>query len=177
MRYIHCRPSPSPTVNVYSTPACQGRARLDGSSRRPANHLHHAREAAKKATEHKSDRVRSESGHGRTHCQGNHTRHPREQDHMMPRPFTKLCPPSLPSALPGPGIGRDGHITHNGMCYIYIYIYIHIRRERERETESANCLSLGQLLHLSQTPTADGTISLTHVWPSSLVTPPRACAL
>ena len=35
-RYIHCRPSPSPTVNVYSTPACQGRARLDGSSRRPA---------------------------------------------------------------------------------------------------------------------------------------------
>ena len=35
-RYTHCRPSPSPTVNVYSTPACQGRARLDGSSRRPA---------------------------------------------------------------------------------------------------------------------------------------------
>ena len=32
---VHCRPSPSPTVNVYSTPACQGRARLDGSSRRP----------------------------------------------------------------------------------------------------------------------------------------------
>ena len=28
-RYIHCRPSPSPTVNVYSTPACQGRASLD----------------------------------------------------------------------------------------------------------------------------------------------------
>ena len=34
-RYIHCRPSPSPSVNVYSTPACQGRACLDGSSRRP----------------------------------------------------------------------------------------------------------------------------------------------
>ena len=26
-------------------------------------------------------------------------------------------------------------------------------------------------------PTADGTISLAHVWPSSLVTPPRARAL
>ena len=35
-RYIHCRPSPSPTVNLYSMPACQGRACLDGSSRRPA---------------------------------------------------------------------------------------------------------------------------------------------
>ena len=35
-RYIRCRPSPSPTVNVYNTPACQGRARLNGSSRRPA---------------------------------------------------------------------------------------------------------------------------------------------
>ena len=35
-RCRHYRPSPSPTVNVYSTPACQGRARLDGSSRRPA---------------------------------------------------------------------------------------------------------------------------------------------
>ena len=33
-RYTHRRPSPSPTVNVYSTPTCQGRARLDGSSRR-----------------------------------------------------------------------------------------------------------------------------------------------
>ena len=33
-RYIHCRPSPSPSVNVYSTPACQGRC-LDGSSQRP----------------------------------------------------------------------------------------------------------------------------------------------
>ena len=35
-RYIHCRPSPSPSVNVYSTPTCQGRACLNGSSRRPA---------------------------------------------------------------------------------------------------------------------------------------------
>jgi len=35
-RYTRRRPSTSPTVNVYNMPACQGRARLNGSSRRPA---------------------------------------------------------------------------------------------------------------------------------------------
>ena len=65
-RYIRCRPSPSPTVNVYNMPACPSRARpnLGGSSRRLAPT--HTRTRTRTRT-HTHTRART-SARARTHA-------------------------------------------------------------------------------------------------------------
>ena len=74
-RYIRCRPSPGPTVNVYSMPACPSRARpnLRGSSHRPAPT--HTRTRA-----HTRTRTHTHT-HTRTHAHAQAHTHPHTPQH------------------------------------------------------------------------------------------------
>ena len=96
-RYIRCRPSPGPTVNVCSTPACQGRARLKGSSRRPApthtrthTHAHQHTRAQARARDrahthaHAPARER-ERAHAHAHAR-KRTTHTHTRTHTRPHP-------------------------------------------------------------------------------------------
>ena len=104
-RYIRCRPSPSPTVNVYNMPACQSRARLNGSIRRPAptptrthTHAHpHTRAQARARTRPRTHTRTRPSTRTRTHAR---TR-PRAQAHHAHAHAHAHAPAPAPAHGPG----------------------------------------------------------------------------